>query len=247
MGNSAPCCYKWATYIKWQKGGGNRTQQKIEQRLWPLLLTQPTGGDVDSGRPRLAGVRRWSAVIGVDDSDKDELLKPINQCSHPHIMEGTSRALSYTIRFIGLLGSHALGYIESRGVYGPTYGVEYTVFSNYYKYFEMNHVVEAFIILLGGGDTMEGLFTIISWASEGLHSKSIGLLNINGYFNNLIKFLDDAVRQNFMASCHRKLFISSFFIDELLDKLEFAKAFLGLGASYYKFANPGRLALELHL
>ncbi|VFQ60087.1 unnamed protein product [Cuscuta campestris] len=180
-------------------------------------------------------------------------------------MEGTSQALSYTIRFVGLLGCHALGsnprfmaiavdlgrelvrrkirltygggnvglqgavastvynnggrvrgfipgYIATRQVYGPTYGVEYTVSSNYYKYFEMNHIVEAFIVLPGGIDTMEGLFTLISWASEGLHSKPIGLLNIDSYFNNLIKFLDDAVRQNFMALNQRKLFISSFFV-----------------------------------
>ncbi|VFQ88778.1 unnamed protein product [Cuscuta campestris] len=215
-------------------------------------------------------------------------------------MEGTSRALSNTIRFVGLLGSHALGsnprfmatavdlgrelvrrkirltygggnvglqgavastvyknggrvrgfipgYIATRGVYGPTYGVEYTVSSNYYKYFEMNHIVEAFIVLPRGIDTMEGLFTLISWASEGLHSKPIGLLNINGYFNNLIKFLDDGVRQNFMALNQRKLFISSFFLDELLDKMEFAKAFPDPGASYEEFTNPGRLDLELHL
>ncbi|RAL44552.1 hypothetical protein DM860_011829 [Cuscuta australis] len=215
-------------------------------------------------------------------------------------MEGTSRTFPYTIKFVGLLGSHALGrnpkfmatavdlgrelvrrkirltygggnvglqgavastvytnggivrgfipgYIATRQVYGPTYGAEYTVSSNYYMYFEMNHVVEAFIILPRGIDTMEGLFTLISWASEGLHSKPIGLLNIDSYFNNLIKFLDDAVRQNFMASSQRKLFISSFFIDELLDKLAFAKAFLGPRVSYDEFVNPGALDLELHL
>ncbi|RAL42629.1 hypothetical protein DM860_018061 [Cuscuta australis] len=215
-------------------------------------------------------------------------------------MEGTSRALSNTIRFVGLLGSHALGsnprfmatavdlgrelvrrkirltyeggnvglqgavastvynnggrvrgfipgYIATRGVYGPTYGAEYTVSSNYYKYFEMNHIVEAFIVLPGGIDTIEGLFTLISWASEGLYSRPIGLLNIDSYFNNLIKFLDDAVRQNFMASNQRKLFISSFFVDELLDKLEFAKAFPGPGASYEEFANPGRTPLRYEI
>ncbi|RAL41572.1 hypothetical protein DM860_013106 [Cuscuta australis] len=214
-------------------------------------------------------------------------------------MEGTSRTFPYTIKFVGLLGSHALGrnpklmatavdlgrelvrrkvrltygggnvglqeavvstvynnggrvrgfipgYIATRQVYGLTYGVEYTVSSNYYKYFEMNHIVEAFIVFPGGIDTMEGLFTLISWASERLHSKPIGLLNIDGYFNNLIKFLDDAVRQNFMALYQRKLFISSFFVDELLDKLEFAKAFSGPGASYDEFVNLGGLDLELH-
>ncbi|RAL47688.1 hypothetical protein DM860_012313 [Cuscuta australis] len=125
----------------------------------------------------------------------------------------------------GIVRGFIPGYIATRQVYGPTYGAEYTVSSKYYKYFEMNHVVEAFIVLLGGINTMAGLFTLISWASEGLHSKPIGLLNIDGYFNNLIKFLDDAVKQNFMALNQRKLFISSFFIDELLDKLAFTKAF----------------------
>ncbi|RAL43903.1 hypothetical protein DM860_014404 [Cuscuta australis] len=147
----------------------------------------------------------------------------------------------------GIVRGFIPGYIAARQVYGPTYGAEYTVSSNYYKHFEMNHVVEAFNVLPGGIDTMEGLFTLISWASEGLHSKPIGLLNIDGYFNNLIKFLDDAVRQNFMASSQRKLFISSFFIDELLDKLAFAKAFPGPGASYDEFVNPGALDLDLHL
>ncbi|RAL50055.1 hypothetical protein DM860_017965 [Cuscuta australis] len=147
----------------------------------------------------------------------------------------------------GLVRGFIPGYIATRRVYGPTYGVEHTVSSNYYKYFEMNHAVEAFIILPGGVDTMEGLFTLISWASEGLHNRPIGLLNIDGYFNNLLKFLDDAVRQNFMASSQRKPFISSFFVDKLLDKLEFAKAFPGPGVSYDEFVNPGRLDLELHL
>ncbi|RAL42571.1 hypothetical protein DM860_011189 [Cuscuta australis] len=180
-------------------------------------------------------------------------------------MEGTSRTLPYTIKFNGLLGSHALGrnpkfmvtavdlgrelirqkirltygggnvglqgaiasivytnggivrgfisgYIATRQVYEPTYGAKYTVSSNYYKYFEIIHVVEAFIVLPGGIDTIEGLVTLISWASQGLHSKPIGLLNIDGYFNNLIKFLDDAVRQNFMALNQRKLFNDIIFI-----------------------------------
>ncbi|VFQ84383.1 unnamed protein product [Cuscuta campestris] len=60
-------------------------------------------------------------------------------------------------------------------------------------------------------------------------------------------FLDDAVRQSFMDLNQRKLFISSFFVDELLDKLEFAKAFPDPGSSYEEFANSGRLDLELHL
>ncbi|VFQ92428.1 unnamed protein product [Cuscuta campestris] len=133
----------------------------------------------------------------------------------------------------GIVRGFISWYIAARQVYGPTHGAEYTVSSNYYKYFEMNHVVEAFIILSGGIDTMEGLLTVILWASDGLHNKPIGVLKIDGYFNNLIKFLDDAVRQNFMSLSQRKLFIFSFFVGELLDKLEFAKAFPGPGFSFF--------------
>ncbi|VFQ83802.1 unnamed protein product [Cuscuta campestris] len=161
---------------------------------------------------------------------------------------GLQGAVASTVFINGdLVRGFIPGYIATRRVYGPTYGVEHIVSSNYYKYFEMNHAVEAFIILPGGVLLMEGLFTLILWASEGLHNRPIGLLNIGGYFNNLLKFLDDAVRQNFMASSQRNLFISSFFVNELLDKLEFAKAFPGPGASYDEFANSGRLDLELHL
>ncbi|VFQ60121.1 unnamed protein product [Cuscuta campestris] len=99
----------------------------------------------------------------------------------------------------GLVRGFIPGYIATRRVYG----VEHTVSSNYYKYFEMNHAVEAFIILPGGVNTME----------------------------------DDVVRQNFIASSQRKLFNSAFFVSELLDKLEFAKAFPGPGASYDEFGN----------
>ncbi|VFQ81956.1 unnamed protein product [Cuscuta campestris] len=177
-----------------------------------------------------------------------ELVRRKNRLTYGGGNVGLQGAVASTVYTNGgIVRGFVPGYIAARQVYGRTYGAEYTVSSHYYMYFEMNHVVEAFIILPGGIDTMEGLFTLISWAFEGLHSKPIGLLNIDSYFNNLIKFLNDAVRQNFMASSQRKLFISSFFIDELLDKLAFAKAFRGPGASYDEFVNPGALDLELHL
>ncbi|RAL46947.1 hypothetical protein DM860_016581 [Cuscuta australis] len=189
-----------------------------------------------SNGPGREAETREKRHIGLEDEEEDSEPAPHRQKRHHGFFTNG-----------GLVRGFIPGYIATRRVYGPTYGVEHTVSSNYYKYFEMNHVVEAFIVLPGGVDTMEGLFTLISWASEGLHNRPIGLLNIDGYFNNLIKFLDDAVRQNFMSLSQRKLFISSFFVGELLDKLEFAKAFPGPGVSYDEFVNPGRLDLELHL
>ncbi|VFQ63978.1 unnamed protein product [Cuscuta campestris] len=98
---------------------------------------------------------------------------------------------------------------------------------------------------LEGGLVQDALVDVIGGAGEEIDMRSTEA-QIEWYCNTLIR-PDDAVRQNFMALNQRKLFISSFFVDELLDKIEFAKAFPGPGAKYDEFANPGRLDLELHL
>ncbi|VFQ69347.1 unnamed protein product [Cuscuta campestris] len=94
---------------------------------------------------------------------------------------------------------------------------------------------------------MEGLFSIISWACDGIHTKPIGLLNVKGYFYGLLKFLDHCVSQNFMEGAQRTLFISSFFDAELLDRLESAIAFPGAHANYEAQVNSGEVDLTLHL
>ncbi|VFQ83180.1 unnamed protein product [Cuscuta campestris] len=91
-----------------------------------------------------------------------ELLEG-TRCQHLLQMREES-SLPLTIKF--LCSIPALPEIESRQmthtlgemVYKPMYGAEHIVSNNYYKYFEMNHVVEAFIILPGGVDTLEGFY-----------------------------------------------------------------------------------------
>ncbi|VFQ80986.1 unnamed protein product [Cuscuta campestris] len=208
--------------------------------MYAMVIQKPNSGMLTVG---LGGIPKrvplvWfvdpkSKVYGYGGRFRKGLLRRKIKLAYGGGSVGLQGAVASTVFTNGgLVRGFIPGYIATRRVYGPTYGVEHKVSSNYYKYFEMNHAVEAFIFLRGGVDTMDGLFTLISWASEGLHNRPIGLLNIDGYFNNLLKFLDDAVRQNFMASSQRKLFIHSFFVDELLDKLEFAKAFPGPGAGY---------------
>ena len=52
-----------------------------------------------------------------------------------------------------------------------------------------------------------------------LHSKPIGLLNINHFFNGLLFFLDQAIEQKFISLSVRKILISASTIEELLEKL----------------------------
>jgi hypothetical protein len=57
----------------------------------------------------------------------------------------------------------------------------------------------AFIALPGGLGTLEEIFHIFSWAHLNIHQKPIGLLNVNGFYDNLLSFLDQAVEQKFLT------------------------------------------------
>ena len=52
-----------------------------------------------------------------------------------------------------------------------------------------NHA-DAFIALLGGKGTLKEIFHISSWAQQHIHHKPIGLLNVNGFYDKLLSFLD---------------------------------------------------------
>jgi len=62
-----------------------------------------------------------------------------------------------------------------------------------------NHA-NAFIVLLGGLGTLEEIFYISFWAQLHIHHKPIGLLNVNGFYDNLLSFLDQVVEQKFLTS-----------------------------------------------
>jgi len=68
--------------------------------------------------------------------------------------------------------------------------------------------VDAFIALTGGLGILEEIFHIFFWAQLNIHQKPIGLLNVNGFYDNLLSFLDHVVEQNFLTSSARQIIIS---------------------------------------
>jgi len=58
---------------------------------------------------------------------------------------------------------------------------------------------DAFIALPDGLGTLEEIFHISSWAHLNIHQKPIGLLNVNGFYDHLLSFLDHAMEQNFLT------------------------------------------------
>jgi hypothetical protein len=74
---------------------------------------------------------------------------------------------------------------------------------------QMAELSDAFIALSGGLGTLDELFEILTWAQLGFHQKPCGLLNINGYYDHLIAFLDHAVAEGFIKPSHRAALLIS--------------------------------------
>ena len=67
----------------------------------------------------------------------------------------------------------------------------------------MADLSDGFLALPGGLGTFEELFEVWTWAQLGMHGKPLGLLNVAGYFDLLLQFLDQAVQQQLLKSVHR--------------------------------------------
>ena len=59
---------------------------------------------------------------------------------------------------------------------------------------QMYDAADAFCTLPGGIGTMEEFFEVLTWGYLGLHPKPMGLVNVSGYYDPLLTFLDRADR-----------------------------------------------------
>jgi uncharacterized protein (TIGR00730 family) len=71
----------------------------------------------------------------------------------------------------------------------------------------MAELADAFLALPGGVGTLEELFEMWTWALLGIHGKPCGLLNVAGYFDPLLTFLDYATTEGFVRAAHRQMVI----------------------------------------
>jgi len=84
----------------------------------------------------------------------------------------------------------------------------------------MAELCDGFIAMPGGIGTLEELFEIFTWSQLGFHDKPIGLLNVNGFYNGLIAFLDHVVAERFLRAEEAALLIPEENPRILLDKLK---------------------------
>uniref|UniRef100_A0A0E0IN81 Cytokinin riboside 5'-monophosphate phosphoribohydrolase n=2 Tax=Oryza TaxID=4527 RepID=A0A0E0IN81_ORYNI len=121
-------------------------------------------------------------------------------------------------------GGHVIGVIPTtlmgKEVTGETVGEVREVGSMHERKAEMARRSDAFVALPGGYGTLEEVVEVIAWAQLGIHAKPVGLLNVDGYYDFLLAFVDKAVADGFIPPSHRHLFVSAPDAPSLVHKLE---------------------------
>nr|AHZ89695.1 cytokinin riboside 5'-monophosphate phosphoribohydrolase LOG8 protein [Dimocarpus longan] len=121
-------------------------------------------------------------------------------------------------------GCHVLGIIPKAlmplEISGETVGEVRTVSDMHERKAAMAREAEAFIALPGGYGTMEELLEMITWSQLGIHKKPVGLLNVDGYYNCLLKLFDNGVEEGFIKPGARDIIISAPTAKELMEKME---------------------------
>jgi uncharacterized protein (TIGR00730 family) len=83
----------------------------------------------------------------------------------------------------------------------------------------MAALADAYVAMPGGIGTLEELFEIWTWGKLGLHSKRIGLLDVGGFYQPLLAFLDQVVHAGFLPAADRAALCVAATPRDLLDQL----------------------------
>jgi uncharacterized protein (TIGR00730 family) len=83
----------------------------------------------------------------------------------------------------------------------------------------MGELSDAVIALPGGTGTLDELFELFTWSQLGLHRMPIGLLNVDGYWQPLLAFLEHAVNERFLRAEHLETLLVEDEAAALLDRL----------------------------
>ncbi len=84
----------------------------------------------------------------------------------------------------------------------------------------MADLADAFVALPGGIGTFEEWFEAVTWTQLGLHQKPCGLLNVHGFYDDLIRFMEHAWTEGFIKSETRAVVRYGVDPSALLDDLE---------------------------
>ncbi|GJL66639.1 MAG: cytokinin riboside 5'-monophosphate phosphoribohydrolase [Nitrospirales bacterium] len=83
----------------------------------------------------------------------------------------------------------------------------------------MEQLSDGFLALPGGYGTLEEICEMVTWAQLNIHHKPCGLLNVEGFYDSLLAFMDHQVQQGFVTSTNRTLILQDQDPERLLDQM----------------------------
>ncbi|GEN70556.1 LOG family protein [Chryseobacterium lathyri] len=166
--------------------------------------------------------------FGTDDIFKEQAFLLGQTLAHQHIQ------LIYGGADVGLMGAVADGalnekgevvgvlphFLQSKEIAHKKLTELILVETMHERKTKMNDLCDGVIVLPGGYGTLEEFFEMITWAQLGLHKKPIGILNIDGFYDDLIKLVQTMVDKGFLKLVNRDMLLISGNIDELLEKMK---------------------------
>lgn len=84
----------------------------------------------------------------------------------------------------------------------------------------MANLADGFVALPGGLGTLDELFEALTWGQLGIHKKPCAILNIGGYFDDLLRFFDGMEAKGFIPKRHRDMILVANSTDELFEKFD---------------------------
>jgi len=84
----------------------------------------------------------------------------------------------------------------------------------------MSELSEGFIAMSGGIGTLEEFFEAWTWAQLGIHNKPIGILNVDGYYDRLIEFINNSVEQEFVNKNNLDMIVIDKDAKNLIEKMK---------------------------
>lgn len=84
---------------------------------------------------------------------------------------------------------------------------------------KMNELCDGVIALPGGYGTLEEFFEMLTWGQLGLHKKPVAILNIDGFYDPLIKLVQTMVDKGFLKPVNQQMLLIGGDIDELIDQM----------------------------
>jgi uncharacterized protein (TIGR00730 family) len=84
----------------------------------------------------------------------------------------------------------------------------------------MSDLADGFIAMPGGMGTLEELFEMVTWSQLGIHHKPVGLLNVNGFWDGLVRFAQHLHDEGFVRQAHLDILQVEAEADALVRRLQ---------------------------